>query len=492
MRCLVFCSAWISIVFFSSALLAQGESPEARQLQSQLEELQHRLDQLRAREGANRNVTEIGSSRGRTRNDGEPRLIVRIYDLADLFSIAPSYPAREATELQDTGKLVFPETAGADGAGAAAVGGIGGGIGGGMGGMGGMGGGMFSVPSQPATIPAADPFRDTLAQASGAGTVSGAARTSVENLIETITSTISPDEWDGVGGPSSIKMLGASLVVSAPTHVHDKVSALIDLLRKRWRSLRTISLDAHWLWLTEGDLKSASLQAEDQPAYGVLTDAAWKSLRDAAAAHADHVGFHAALTCYNGQTVHTVAGSQQLVVSGLIPVVGGKDVPAAYRPVTTTIQDGAALQITPVATRTAKYVAADIHSRVTLLAGRADSIVGREGRALAASDARQLVDVLDRPVVQSQRLSTTLRIPVGRPMLIGGMTFSASDTRDPNLYLFVIARVQELLDDENIADAPVGTAPKPDLGTIRKIPRVAARSGERRRSRASSLAGAKN
>ncbi len=455
MRCLVFFSAWISIVFLSSVMLAQGESPEARQLQSQLEELQHRLDQLRIREGANRNVTEIGSSRSRTRNDGEPRQLVRIYDLADLFSIAPSYPAREAMELQEVGRLVFPETAapggGQDGHGAAA-----------MGGMGGMGGGMFSVPSQPATIPAPDPFKETLAQASGAGTVSGAARTSVSNLIETITSTISPEEWSDVGGPSSIKMLGASLVVSAPTHIHDKISAVVDLLRKRWRSLRTVSLEAHWLWLTESDLKSVPLQAQDQPGYGVLTDAAWKRLREAAAARDDRTGYHAVVTCYNGQTVHAVAGGQQLVVTGLLPVVGGKDAPAAYRPVTMTIQDGAALQVTPIVTRTAKYVVADVHSRVNLLAGRADGFVGRDGRALAASDARQLVDVLDRPLLQSQRLSTTLRIPVGRPMLIGGMTFSRSAASDPNLYLFVTARVQELLDDEHDAEPAAEMPPKPE------------------------------
>ena len=90
---------------------------------------------------------------------------------------------------------------------------------------------MFAVPSS--ISPEAQ--KSTLHQAAGAagGTVSDSARTSVDSLVHTITSTISPDQWDNVGGPSSIESLGSSLIVSAPVDVHDKVSALLDLFRKR-------------------------------------------------------------------------------------------------------------------------------------------------------------------------------------------------------------------------------------------------------------------
>jgi hypothetical protein len=432
MRCSLAFLCSILMVFCAMPLLAQ-ESPQARQLQAQVEEIQQRLDQLRLHEGANRNVTEIGTSRGRTRNDGEPRLVVRIYDLADLYSIAPSYPAREASDLQDAVRFVFPEvqTSGA-GQGPTA--------------MGGMGGGMFSVPS---SIPSHDPFKETLHQAAGGigGSVSDSARTGVNNLIETITSTISPDEWADVGGQSSIKVLGASLIVSAPTHIHDKIAVLIDLFRKRWRSLRTISIDAHWLWLTELELASVPLNTAESVAFGVLTDSSWKKLRDLAQAH-DRAGYHAIVTCYNGQTVHGVAGGQQLVVTGVVPIVGSKDSLAAYQPTIRMIQEGAALQVTPIATRTAKYVVADVHSRVNLLSGPADELRAKAVRPLAASDVSQVVAALDRPVLLSQRLSTTTRIPVDKPTLIGGMTFGSSAADSPNLYLFITSHVQELRDEE--------------------------------------------
>jgi hypothetical protein len=435
MRCLFLGLVLIAAFCSVGPVAAQVDSPQARQLRAQLEELQDRLNRLQSRDGADRNVTEIGLSHGRSRGDAEPRLVVRIYDLADLYSIAPSYPARDSADLRESPRFVFPDVTTAGTAhGASAVGG--------------MGGGMFAVPS---SIRSPEAFREVLPQAAGSmgGTVSDSARTSVNNLIETITSTISPGEWTDAGGPASIKVLGASLIVSAPVDMHDKIAALIDLFRKRWRSLRTISIEAHWLWLAENELASAIVESQKTAvAFGVLSEAAWKGLRALAAARAERIGYHGFVHCYNGQTVNVVAGGQQLVVAGLVPIVGGKDAATAYTPTTRVVPQGAALQVTPIATRTAKFIVADIHSRVTLLDGPAANMQPRAQRPLAAGDPAQIVATLDRPVVRTQQISTTLRLPVGQPTLVGGMTFNATAADDPNLYLFVTGRAQELLDEE--------------------------------------------
>jgi hypothetical protein len=440
-----------ALLMLPASLQAQVESPQARELRAQLESIQLRLDQLRRQEAGGRNVAEIGSSRGRARQEEEPQLTVRIYDLGDLYSIAPGYAAQEPADLQAMGRDIFArrETAARAADGPSAVGG--------------MGGGMFSIPS---TVKRSNPHSDTLHQAGGAmgGTVSDSARTSVDSLVDTITATISPDQWDDVGGPASITTLGASLIVSAPLDTHDKIGALLDLFRKRWRSLRTISVEAHWLWLTESELSSAPLKAEDAAAFGVLSDSAWKKLRELASADAQRrTGYHAVLTCYNGQTVHALAGEQRVIVAGMTPVVGGGESSAAYQPQIRVVQEGAALQLTPIATRTAKYVVADVHSRVNLLGRPAEKREAPDEEGASASDPTHVVAALDRPVLQSQRLSTTLRIPVGRPMLIGGMTFSAGRA-EPNLYLFLTPHVQELRDEEpDEAEAALGKpAPRED------------------------------
>lgn len=453
MRLALFLGVYSCFVIVPLAAPAQVESPQAREIRSQLEALQARLADLSRHDSSGRNVTEIGSSRGRSHQEDEPRLVVRIYDLSDLYSIAPRYAAYEPTDLQAAGRPIFPDVEQAS----LATGGRFGG--GGMGGA--MGGGMFSVP---ASVGA--PQGTTLHQASGAmgGSVADSSRSSIDSLIDTITATISPQDWDNVGGPASIKSLGSSLIISAPIDLHDKIAALLDLFRKRWGSLRTVSLQAHWLWLSEDQLAAgladAAPPAEGKPAaYGAVNDAGWKKLREAAAINAkQRRGYHAVLTCYNGQTVNALAGGQQLVVAGMTPVVGGgggdKGGESAYHPNVQTIQEGAALQITPIATRTAKYVVADVHSRVNLLFGPADKL----GAAKDAGEAAHVAAAIDRPVLQSQRLSTTLRVPADRPTLVGGMSFQTPGG-DANLYLFLTAHVQELRDDEGAEIKPAEAAP---------------------------------
>ncbi|MEX2173221.1 MAG: hypothetical protein WD872_02595 [Pirellulaceae bacterium] len=457
------------VLFFCTgggpALFAQADSPQARALRAQLDEVQRQLDDLARRESSTRKVTEIGSARGATRDDDEPRMVVRVYDLGDLFSIAPKYPAREPEDLLAGIRNVFPQAE-------MAASGVGGG---GMGG-GGMGG-LFSVPSsgnRPA--PAADQKvrPDTLHQMAGGLASEQAAgfHTSVDRLIQTITTVISPEEWDQLGGPSSITSLGASLIVSAPADMHDQIGALIDLFRQRWGSLRTVSIEAHWLWLTAEQLAAREAppanEVDDEPtAFGVLSDASWARLREQSRAHAQQrTGYHAVLTCYNGQTVHALAGRQHLVVTGMTPVVGGESEPA-YQIQTRVVLDGAALQVTPIVSRTAKFVVVDVHSRVNLLGARGGEMAAQPANAEARlpADSVQLVDSLDRPELDSQRLSTTVRMPVGRPMLVGGMTFAAPGADNPNLYLFLTTHVQELRDDE-----PAETELQPAADDAAKLP----------------------
>lgn len=426
----------------AAAARAQGESEQAAALKAQLAALQQQLDTLARKEAADHKFTEIGSSTSRSRADVEPRRVVRIYDISDLYAIAPSYAAQEPGDLAESPRAIFPEVAIAASAGA----GLGGG-GFGGGGLGG-GGGMFAVPS---TVTRGKSAPSTLHQVTGSSGASPneSVRTSIDNLIDTITTTIEPESWDEVGGPCTITALGASLVVSATTEMHSQIAALLDLFRKRWGSLRTVSVQAHWLWLTEDQLSAAvaeGMQLKPPAPFGALSQPAWtKLLVQARAEDQKRRNYHAAITCYNGQTVSALAGSQQLVVSGLTPVVGGGDQEsAAYQPQIKVIQDGAALQITPVVTRTSKYVVADVHSRVNLLGQPAPRAAADE----EAGDVGQVVAALDRPALQSQRLATTLRIPVDTPTLVGGMTFAAAGAGEPNLYLFLTATVRELRDDE--------------------------------------------
>ena len=133
---------WPAVRFGSllpRTLVAQESPPgKANELRAQLEKLQSALREVELKDEQRGKVTEIGSSRGRLRETDEPRLVVKVYDLSDLFTVAPTYPAYEPTELlraANCSRCFRTWKCGQQRR-------FGGGFGGG-------GGGMFAVPNAP-------------------------------------------------------------------------------------------------------------------------------------------------------------------------------------------------------------------------------------------------------------------------------------------------------------------------------------------------------
>jgi general secretion pathway protein D len=68
----------------------------------------------------------------------------------------------------------------------------------------------------------------------GPGGLGGQPQPDFDTLIELITSTISPESWDEVGGPGSIEEfpLNLSLVISQTQDVHEQIADLLEQLRR--------------------------------------------------------------------------------------------------------------------------------------------------------------------------------------------------------------------------------------------------------------------
>ena len=217
-------------------------------------------------------------------------------------------------------------------------------------------------------------------------------------------------------------------------------------------------MQAWWVWLGEGELTTVladpnqQVGPEDRQAFGLVEPKNWrKFLTDQAAVKQGEnanstTGWHAVVTCYNGQTVHTLAGGQQHFLTNITPVMGQEVM--GYQPQMNLLQTGAALQLTPVTNTTGQTILLDVRSRVCLLneskvLEKVEQVVGE------SNQPAQLKAVVDRPRVDIQKISTTVRVPVDTPMLIGGMTFAdRPQAGGKNLYLFVQAHVQELRNDE--------------------------------------------
>ncbi|HLJ11684.1 MAG TPA: hypothetical protein VKU82_10860 [Planctomycetaceae bacterium] len=218
----------------SANLQAQSKPAQVDELRRQVEVLQKQLSRLENSESSPAHkVTQLGATR---QQRGNPTLVVRVYDLSDLFTISPAYTAAIGNELGLAPRPLFPEAG-------AASGNAGSPTSGGMGSMGGgMGGGVFDVQHEPLLAQAAN-GRTAPAQAMGTD-VAASAKTSMQSLINAIQSTIDPDSWEELSGPGSIARIGTSLIIRNEAGVHEQIDALFTLLRQKWGTLRTVSISA--------------------------------------------------------------------------------------------------------------------------------------------------------------------------------------------------------------------------------------------------------
>lgn len=426
---------------------AQAKPSQVDEVRRQMDALQKQLNSLEAaRNSPTQKVTQLGASRHQR---GEPTLIVRVYDLSDLFSIAPAYGATIGNDLGLQPRALFPEAAITTSFTPAGA------MGGGMGGMGGAG--MFNVRGEP-LLAQAQNGRATGGQPVSVD-VAASAKTSMQSLTNAITSTIDPDSWEELSGPGSIARIGTSLIIRNEAAVHEQIDALFTLLRQKWGTLRTVSIKAWWLPLTESQLAKllpgngkGSTGVEGIEAFGIVDEDAWKEILDVNAATDKNTArtYRAVVTCYNGQTVHTTSGSEEGIVNDLeVTLTRGTDKQpegrVAYRPVITPIHEGTSLQITPLVNSSGKFVMLDVHSRVAI---RDPAAAAKRPAARDDDGPAAIVAAIDRPRFMTQHLATTLRTPIDRVMLVGGMTLATKPQGDETaLYLFLRTTVQELRDD---------------------------------------------
>ena len=431
--------------------LAVGQD-NLQQLKQQIANLQQQLEAMESAPPAKRNVTQIGASRTRKVESG---LVVRIYDLGDLYAVAPPYAAQLSSDLQPNSRSsLFDVTP----------------LGNATGMGGGMGGGMFRVA----------PTAVVALGASATGQVSGAAgtvRSSQDELMAVIRETISPELWREGGG--KITKLGNAFVISADEDAHLQIESLLNLFRARWGTLRTISVRGWWISLAPAELRTLldapteKVTPDGPPVFGVVGEKAWQDILriwELPAGNGAHqIRYQATLTCYNGQTVNSLSGTQSLVVSTMNTVAtdgetGGKLGQLGYQPQMAIVQEGLAFQVTPITNISGKTVLLDVHSRLVMPAGEDEASPPEKKRTIETVFPDDVVRPVDRRRLNIHRFSTTTRVPTDRPYLVGGMSLPAADTEGLQLYLFVKVSVQELRNDQ---EPPAKPAEQPAVKEVK-------------------------
>ncbi len=343
----------------------------------------------------------------------EEELTLKIYQVGDLVLNVRDYP--------------YP--GGSDRAPAR----VGGGMGMGMG-MGGMGGSMEGMGGDMGSPPA------------GRTTASASAQITMDDLRNAITSVVEPTSWDEVGGPGSVEQLGTSLMIRQTATVHEQIESLLTQLRAETGERQNVAVDARWLFLDSDELDQ--LISPDQEGRPRID-------REMLATFTRRPSSIRGLTkCFSGQLVYLVSGTQQNVVSSYIPIVGSLDRPqrqnaqyaslgggarytftaqnplgglqpeasggsrrsVGYQPVVEKPNFGALLEIRPTLISGEEAAIVDLKSTLT---GPAEPLA----RSIVQRAPEHLAPEVDRVATTNHELATTLRIPLGEPVLVGGLTF---------------------------------------------------------------------
>lgn len=305
--------------------------------------------------------------------EAPPQTTVRVYEISDLLIIPNPYPYRSA---------LSPVTRLSQAPGAA--------------GVSSGGGGLFMSDSS-----------------GGDGDEFPTRRDIAASLTELIRTTVDPDNWREAGGTiGSMTEFNGRLVVTQTPETHDQIAALLADLRKDQHP--QVGLSARWVRLS-ADQAHGLLQKEKG---GVVSP---EKLAELLKANPQAMVYEGRTRCFNTQTVNIASGRGQTVVVASTPVVatGTKGV----APQVEQVFIGALLEITPTLYTGGSAVVVDLHSIVSEDFTSSNPKVHED-------------DFLDRMGFAVQHLDTTTRIPVGVPVLLGGMTTSRQDTRDP-LYLIL-------------------------------------------------------
>ncbi len=365
-----------------------------------------------------------------TRSD---QLVLRTYEVADLVTNVPDYPYTQSNRPPLGGGLA-PHTIARPGIGHGGMGG------GGMGGIMGMGGG--GAPGMGMGEMGGGGYGMAGGMGGGYGSSRDAAGTnhSIDGLFSVIKRMCSPPSWRETGGVGDLEALGHSLVVLQSPAVHQQIEDLLEQLRKGSGKRRTVAIDARWLLLNSDDLEKLAV-ADEQ---GIL-QVDRKVLAEYTRCSTSIRGM---TNCFSGQLVYLISGTRQNVVTGVIPVVGSIGNPqeygaqfasqrqgastifaiqnaalsrkqsVGYQPIVEKPNFGVLLEIRPTLVPEAGEAIVDVRSTLTI-PGKSMATINTQPRQ--APDA----PIVDRVAIDTQELATTLSVPLGKPILVGGLTYVA-------------------------------------------------------------------
>jgi len=297
-------------------------------------------------------------------------------------------------------------------------------------------------------------------------------------IEDAITSLVATKTWVDNGGIGTISHYDRLMIISQTREVHTKIEQFLADLRARRHATSTLSVELHWLWL-DAKHRDQLLAGRDKSSNGQVSLTIDPPRLQQIGREVP--GFHGQITCLNGLATAISAGDRRSIIVNTIPVV---DSTVGYSPTICVANVGVMAQVWPTLVPGTKTATLDIVSIITRWgppqkpaiigavwpaeerviasnpapasnqAQNANSNGGHEvfskGSFVGAPPAKNATNSgstttpppvapavrthsmqggsgscpVDRPVMPTQQIGTTLRVPLGKPVIVGSITFA--------------------------------------------------------------------
>jgi len=259
-----------------------------------------------------------------------------------------------------------------------------------------------------------------------------------DSLLVLIRETIDPTSWKDSGGEiGAMRELAGQLVVTQSRQNQEWIQKLLAEMRTQQGPAQMVCVRAYWLMLNAKDIESI-FDATRKQAAGSAS--AMPTVSDSMVV-GDKLYCQGQTICFNGQTVHITSGRQWSVVSKLNPVVGSNAV--GYDPTMSVANSGVSLQVTPQIVPQTETAILDLRSTVTETRGPTGPIdLSKVSTTQPSDDMRAAAaGMIDRLNVVNQEFATTVRLPLGKKVLLGGMTLEPASQTDPGRQLYLVVEL---------------------------------------------------
>jgi hypothetical protein len=209
------------------------------------------------------------------------------------------------------------------------------------------------------------------------------------------------------------------LVITQTKANHEQIRSLLqDLGASGWAAQLTIR--ATWIVLNQGDATRPMGEAS----------ADWLAKQK--------IYSESQLTCFNGQIVHIRSGREKRIVADLTPVVGTQAV--ALDPTVEEVHSGVSVQFCPTLVGNDAAVL-DVQSDACEW-----SVTAEPAPPVSKASSPDLPvpqpTTIDRVPTLRQEMKTTLRVPLKKKFIVGGMTLDPSDAQQSGRQLYLVVELE--------------------------------------------------